>query len=134
MQLRNAFHSCTSKSNTLFPDLTNFRHTSPCRNDRDHGLQRELHTTGRAPNGYPRTVVADSQIVNCDRFSYQQVIHILRSLQAPQWVLHSDRRRQVDPIEMPGSRLSQVSSPCQTGTSMTRSKTSQPSLQTLEAY
>src|SRR6266699_2874875 len=101
---------------------------------RSHKFQRELHTTGRAPNGYPRTVMADSQIVNCDRFSYQQVIHILRSLQAPQWVLDSDRRRQVDPIEMPGSRLSQVSSPCQTGTSMTRSKTSQPSLQTLEAY
>jgi hypothetical protein len=30
-----------------------------------------------------RTVMADSQVVNCNRFSYQQVIHILPSLQAP---------------------------------------------------
>src|SRR4030095_4597007 len=32
---------------TLFPGLTNFRHTSPCHwSNRDHGLQRELLATG----------------------------------------------------------------------------------------
>jgi len=30
-----------------------------------------------------RTVMADSQVVNCNRLSYQQVIHILPPLQAP---------------------------------------------------
>ena len=29
-------------------------------------------------------VTADSRVVNCNRFSYQQVIHILLSLQAPE--------------------------------------------------
>jgi hypothetical protein len=28
-------------------------------------------------------VAADSQVVNCNRFSYQQVIHILLPLQTP---------------------------------------------------
>ena len=32
-------------------------------------------------------VAVDSQVVNCNRFSYQQVIHILHSLQAPDRVL-----------------------------------------------
>ena len=83
----------TSKWNTLFPDLTNFRHTSPCQSNRDRGLQRELHTTGK---GYlPRTIMADSQVVNCNRFSYQQVIHSLPSLRCTSRVLDSDRRRQV---------------------------------------
>ena len=63
-----------SKWITLFPDLTNFWHTSPCWSNRDRGLQRELHTTGREhPKNVPRTVMADSQVVNCNRFSYQQV-------------------------------------------------------------
>jgi hypothetical protein len=32
----------------MFPDLTSFRHTSPCRNssNKDRGLQGELPTTG----------------------------------------------------------------------------------------
>lgn len=53
------------------------------KSNRDHGLQRELHTTGGASKGCPRTVMADSQVVNCNRLSYQQVIHILPPLQAP---------------------------------------------------
>ena len=52
------------------------------RSNRDHSLQRELPTTGKA-NKLLRTVAADSQVVNCNRFSYQQVIHILPPTQAP---------------------------------------------------
>lgn len=63
--------------NTLFPGLTNFRHTSPSRrSNRDHGLQRELSATGTKRQAR-RTVATDSRVVNCNRFSYQQVIHIL---------------------------------------------------------
>jgi hypothetical protein len=56
----------------------------PVETDRDHGLQRELHTTGRGMIS-PRAAMADPQVVNCNRFSYQQVIHILPSLRAPSW-------------------------------------------------
>jgi len=35
----------------------------------------------------PTAVVVDSQMSNCNRFGYQQAIHILHSLQAPQKVL-----------------------------------------------
>ncbi len=31
-----------------------------------------------------RTVAADPRVVKCNRFSYQQVIHILLSMQAPE--------------------------------------------------
>jgi hypothetical protein len=51
--------------------------------NKDHGLQRELLTTGQQKK-LLTAVVVDSQVVNCNRFSYQQVIHILRSLQAPE--------------------------------------------------
>jgi hypothetical protein len=63
---------------TLFPDLTNFRHISPCRwkATEFHGLQRELPTAGFITEDSSTTVV-DSQVVKCNRFSYQQVIHIL---------------------------------------------------------
>jgi hypothetical protein len=81
-----------------------------------------------------RTVMADSQVVNCNRLSYQQVIHILPPLQAPKWVLDSERQRQVKPIKLPGSNLSQVSVPCQAGASITRSKTSQSSLNPIRRH
>jgi hypothetical protein len=68
----------------MFPVLANFRHTSPChRSNTDHGLQRELPTTGTEDKA-PRTVEADSQLVNCSRISYQQVIRILHSAQGKQ--------------------------------------------------
>jgi hypothetical protein len=44
--------------------------------NRDHGLQRELPTTGLVTKGHC-SVAADSQVVKCNRFSYQQVIHTL---------------------------------------------------------
>jgi hypothetical protein len=66
-----------NNQNTLFPGLTNFRHTSPCHiSNRDHGLQRELPITGLCQLRHS-TVTADSRVVNCNRFSYQQVIHSL---------------------------------------------------------
>jgi hypothetical protein len=52
------------------------------KSNKDHGLQRELLTTGQ--QNMPTAVVVDSQVVKCNRFSHQQVIHILRSLQAPE--------------------------------------------------
>ena len=44
--------------------------------NKNGGLQRELPTTDQIliRRG---TVVADSQLIKCNRFSYQQVIHIL---------------------------------------------------------
>jgi hypothetical protein len=53
--------------------------------NKDHGLQREL--LNNRSTDMSTAVVVDSQVVNCNRFSYQQVIHILRSLQAPEKVL-----------------------------------------------
>jgi hypothetical protein len=44
--------------------------------NRDHGLRRELPTTGHV-NQDTAAVAADSQVVKCNRFSYQQVIHSL---------------------------------------------------------
>jgi len=52
----------------------------------------------------PRAAMADPQVVNCNRFSYQQVIHILPSLRAPKLVLDFDRPKdRLTPSEMPGS-------------------------------
>ena len=74
--MQHTSHLKTNNQNALFPGLTNFRHTSPGhRSNQDHGLQRELPTTGKQTK-LARTVAADSQVVNCNRFSYQQVIHI----------------------------------------------------------
>lgn len=41
----------------------------------NHGLQRELLTTGNTRKS--RAVEADSRLIKCDRFSYQQVIRNL---------------------------------------------------------
>ena len=133
LQPRNAFHSVLTKS-----EPTNETPCSPISQISDTLLPvettrimafRENYTQPAGhPKDIPSTVMADPQVVMCNRFSYQQVIHILPPLQAPKWVLDSERQRQVKPIKLPGSNLSQVSVPCQTGASITRSKTSQSSL------
>ena len=44
--------------------------------NKDHGLRRELPTAGFITVN-ECSAAADSQVVKCNRFSYQQVIHIL---------------------------------------------------------
>lgn len=113
--------------NTLFPVLTNFRHTSPCRkSNRDHGLQWGLPTTGKEQINVLCTVTADPQVVNCNRFSYQQVIHIPRSPQALKKYLTSVRHVHNE-INNTLARLSPMSTFCQTDSSITRTKISPPS-------
>lgn len=60
-------------------------------------------------------VAVDSQVVNCNRFGYQQVIHILRSLQAPKKVLDLDVGQKQRSVFIPNclAKLSQVSTVCQ---------------------
>jgi hypothetical protein len=115
MQPRNAFHSCTSKS-----EPTNETPCSPISQISDALLPvTKIATEIMAfienytqPAEHPedvRTAMADSQVVNCNRFSYQQVIHILPPLQAPNG--YSSLRGK-DRINLPGLNLSQVRVPC----------------------
>lgn len=68
----------------LVPDLTNFKHTSPCHNKVTEIVAfSENYQQPVEQIELLRTVAADSQVINCNRFSYQQGIHILRSMQAP---------------------------------------------------
>src|SRR5271170_442309 len=50
-------------------------------------------------------VVADSQVVKCNRFSYQQAIHSPRSLQAPERYLTYKQARS-ESFHLPGLKLS----------------------------
>lgn len=74
-------------------------------------------------------VAVDSQVVNCNRFSYQQVIHILHSLQALCEVLDCIRLES----EYSHFSIAWLSYPksvhsVKTDTSMTRTKKNQSSL------
>jgi hypothetical protein len=66
----------------LFPDLTSFRHIASCLSRQKHyGLLRELPTTSE--NKFFHQVAVDSQLeLIANKLSYQQVVHIPRSLQA----------------------------------------------------
>jgi hypothetical protein len=63
-------------------------------------------TTNNRHSVERRTVAADSRVVSCNRFSYQQVIHILRSLRTPEVL---DLRRQRKSPEGP-SQLARLRS------------------------
>ena len=67
-------------------------HFSLSKQQRSWPSERTTHNRQRIS---PRTIMADSQVVNCNRFSYQQVIHSLPSLRCTSRVLDSDRQRQV---------------------------------------
>src|ERR1700761_7951332 len=68
-------------------------------------------------------VVADSQVVKCNRFSHQQSIHSLRSLQAPERYL-TDKQARSKSFEMPGLKVIPKSvHPAKTDTSITQVKT-----------
>jgi len=75
-------------------------------------------------------VIVDSQVVNCNRFSYQQVIHIPRSLQAPRRYLTYYKARKMRIFTFSTAWLSYPKSvhSVETDTSMTRMKKSQSSL------
>jgi hypothetical protein len=62
------------------------------------------------PTSSQRTVVADSQVISCNRFSYQQVIRIHHSLQA-QIVLDFIAGTETQSPFNSQARLSQVSTP-----------------------
>lgn len=109
MQHRNVFHGVLTDQSQqmkhLVPRSHKFQtHFSLSKRQRSWPSERTTYNRQSIQRTSPSTVIADSQVVNCNRFSYQQVIHILPSLRATQWVLDSDRRRQVDPVEMPGSK------------------------------
>ena len=85
MQCRNAFQSVLANQHQqmkhLVPRSHKFQtHFSLLKQQRSWPSERTTHNRQRIS---PRTVMADSQVVNCNRFSYQQVIHILPSLRAP---------------------------------------------------
>jgi len=103
-----ASHTFKGQSQTtLFPGLTNFRHTSPChRSNRDHGLQRGL-LANRPRCMNKSTVTADPQVVKCNRFSYQQLIHILLHCKHHKRYSALDRPRSSETSELPGSIHSQ---------------------------
>jgi len=63
----------------LFPGPTCFRRSSPCQLVTGIVAFREncQQPARNNKNVIPRTVATDSQMVNCDRFSHRQVIHIL---------------------------------------------------------
>lgn len=65
------------------PDLTNFKHSSPCHKEQQ-GLWPSKRTTNNRSTNMLTAVAVDSQMANCNRFGYQQATHILHSLQAPQ--------------------------------------------------
>src|SRR5271155_1190355 len=60
-------------------------------------------------------VIVDSQVVNCNRFSYQQVIHILHSSQASfrYLILKARKAKTGFTIQLCLAKLSQVSTVCQ---------------------
>jgi len=66
------------QSNHLIPRSHKFQtHFSlSLLSNRDHGLQRELQATGSVART-KSSVTADSQVIKCNRFGYQQIIHIL---------------------------------------------------------
>ena len=71
-------HCKASKQTALFPVLTNFKHTSPChwKATKIRAFKENYHQPAQVDR--LRTVKADSQVDNCDRFSYQQVIRLLQ--------------------------------------------------------
>lgn len=65
------------RPNRLVPRSHSFQaQVSWSQSNQDRGLQWELPTTGNVLMN-SRAVVADSRLIKCDRFSYQQVIRIL---------------------------------------------------------
>ena len=115
---------------TLFPDLTNFKHISPCHIEQQRSWPSKRTTNNRSTKKKLLTaVVADSQVVNCNRFSYQQVIHILRALQASKKILDLKRLGK-QAIHFPIAWLNHPKSvpSVKADTSITRIKKSQPSL------
>ena len=67
-------HIKANNQTTLFPVLTNFRRTSLChsRATKIMAFKENYHQPAQVNRLH--TVKADSQVDNCDRFSYQQVI------------------------------------------------------------
>ena len=54
------------------PGLTNFKHSSPCRTEQQRSWPSKRTTNNRSAEMLT-AVVVDSQVVNCNRFGYQQV-------------------------------------------------------------
>ena len=71
-------HIKANNQTTLFPVLTNFRRTSLChsRATKIMAFKENYHQPAQVNRLH--TVKADSQVDNCDRFSYQQVIRLLQ--------------------------------------------------------
>lgn len=55
------------------PDLTNFKHSSPCHKEQQRSWPSKRTTNNRSAQ-MPTAVVVDSQMANCNRFGYQQAI------------------------------------------------------------
>jgi hypothetical protein len=55
------------------PDLTNFKHSSPCHTEQQRSWPSERTTNNRSTKMLT-AVVVDSQMANCNRVGYQQAI------------------------------------------------------------
>jgi hypothetical protein len=55
------------------PDLTCFKHSSPCHTEQQRSWPSEGTTNNRSTK-MSTAVIVDSQVANCNRFGYQQVI------------------------------------------------------------
>jgi hypothetical protein len=55
------------------PDLTNFKHSSPCHKEQQRSWPSKRTTNNRSTKMLT-AVVVDSQMANCNRFGYQQAI------------------------------------------------------------
>lgn len=56
------------------PDLTKFRHTSPCHRKQQRSWPSKRTTNNRSTQKMLTAVMVDSQMANCNRFGYQQAI------------------------------------------------------------
>jgi hypothetical protein len=55
------------------PDLTNFKHSSPCHPKQQRSWPSQRTTNNRSTKMLT-AVIVDSQMANCNRIGYQQVI------------------------------------------------------------
>ncbi len=70
-----------SNRNTLSPDLTNFENASPSQGETEMATLREHYPQPAKVSQDDSTVEADAQVTSCNRFSYQQVIRDLQTMQ-----------------------------------------------------
>jgi hypothetical protein len=109
------------------PDLTNFKHSSPCHTEQQRSWPSERTTNNRSTKMLT-AVVVDSQMANCNRFGYQQAIPHSPFIASTSGVLVLQARKRKRSFQWPGLTIPSQYKSVKTDTSMAWIKKNQSSL------